>query len=120
MKQFCLSALVVIFLGAEARAAVIYSNFGPGDTYRTNVGWTIGLSPSGITIVQGDPFSIGGSDYVLDSITLPLAYNDGPSRDGDIQLRANASGLPGAVIEAFHLSNLPTLSPIPSVPVVVS
>ena len=120
MKQFRLIAFIALFLCAQARAAVVYNNFGSGDTYLTNIGWTVGLSPSGITFVDGDRFSVTGSDYLLDSITLPLAYNDGPSRDADIQLRADTGGLPGGVIEAFHFINLPSLSPIPTLPVVAT
>jgi hypothetical protein len=109
---FAMVLSAALLSSGTAHADVLYNNFGPDDTYRLEAGWTIGLSQSGSTFVQGDPFLVSVSDYQLNSITLPLAYVSGPTQDAQVQLRADNGGLPGAVIETFQFTNLPQISAV--------
>jgi hypothetical protein len=107
MKRFRVAALALFVVAAgQARADVLYNNFGPGDTYDTRDAAIIGRFPGDtVTWVQGDPFRVTGADYTLDRLTLALGWFSGPNQV-DVQFRADAGGLPGAVIESFHLTDL--------------
>jgi hypothetical protein len=107
MKRFRGAVLAFFVLAAgQARADVLYNNFGPGDSYQTGNSWIIGRFPgTSITWVQGDPFRVTGGDFTLDRLTLALSWVAGPN-EADVQLRADAGGLPGATLESFHFSNL--------------
>jgi hypothetical protein len=100
-------AVLALFFGGAARADVIFNNFGPGDSYTTNQGWTIS-GPTGAPpgFVQGDAFSIpAGPDLQLDRIRLAVGHVTGPNQV-IVTLRADAGGLPGAVLETFNFTNL--------------
>ena len=87
----------------SAHAAVIFDNFGPGDTYNTGAGGTITSSGStvGIDFDQGNAFTPIGSDYRLDTIELAMWLVSGTNAL-DVWLMSDSSGKPGAVIEAFN------------------
>jgi hypothetical protein len=90
----------------SAHAAVIFDNFGPGDTYNTGVGWTIsssGSSPGHWD--QGDAFTPLGSDYRLDTIELAMWLATG-TNELDVWLMSDSSGKPGAVIESFYFNGV--------------
>jgi hypothetical protein len=105
---------LLILMGAlsgEARADIVYSNLGPGDTYQPAVGWTV-AGPSAAIAAQevAGVFTVSGADYVLTSLELALWHIEG-DRTITIHLNENSSGLPGAVIESF----LVALSPGPEI-----
>jgi hypothetical protein len=102
-----LAALVLLVGGVgRAKAGIIFNNFGPGDTYQVNISWVIGRFPgTTATNVQGDAFQVTGGNYTLNSLALALNLVSGPNAV-DVQFRADASGLPGTVLETFHFSNL--------------
>jgi hypothetical protein len=87
------------------RAEVLFDNFAPGDRYQKATGWLIGHSLGGDTFVVGDAFRVAGGDFILSSVTLALSHSSGPNAV-DVQFRADAAGLPGAVLEAWHFENL--------------
>jgi hypothetical protein len=93
----------------QLRAGTIFNNFGPGDTYDTSGGYSLGLVVNRI----GDAFSPAGSSFVVDTIEL-AAFAETPSQSGlDAFLMTDANGSPGTVIEAFHFTN-----PVPPTPLV--
>jgi hypothetical protein len=108
MKRFRVAALALWVLAAgQARADVLYNNFGTGDAYQTNNSWIIGRFPgTSITWVQGDPFRVTGGDVTLDRLTLALSWGVAGPNEVDVQFRADSGGLPGATLESFHFSNL--------------
>ncbi len=99
-----LALCVGLIVGASpARAELIYNNFGPGNSYNTSTGWTIGVA--GQEWSQGDRFTVTGNTYNLDTIELALGWVTGPNQ-GRILLMTDAGGLPGAVVEEFLVTNL--------------
>jgi hypothetical protein len=113
-----LFALAMITL--PANADILFNNFGPGDAYLPNVVYSIGRFPGDtITYVQGDAFIVTGGNFTLDSLTLALNWGGSGPNAVDVQLRADAGGKPGAVLESFHLENLGILG-LPNPPVIAT
>src|SRR5262249_48593365 len=89
--------VLLLFTTGTVRADVIYNNLGPGDTYQTGVGWTLGLP--GTYQDVGNRFTPAGTSYTLDTIALALGYVTGTNAV-DVALMTDAGGLPGLVIES--------------------
>ena len=103
MAGLCAAALAVLAVPA-ARADVLYDTFGPGDTFQTNIGWTIG-GPAGTPFwEQGDPVGVSGT-YTLSQITLAAGWVSGPNKYV-VWLMDDNGGQPGNVIEELDFSNL--------------
>jgi hypothetical protein len=90
-----LAGLGCLLAAGPARAGILFSNLGPGDTYDTSVGYTIGLG-----FTQGDAFTPSATANLSD-IGMALNFAFGDSHDVTVQLRADAGGQPGAVIETY-------------------
>jgi hypothetical protein len=94
---------LVLLLATHARASVIFSNLGPGDSL-ASPGIGIGFIPFTSTFnYAGIGFTPAGQSYMLDSLELALDLVSGPNV-ADIFLMSDAGGLPGAVLESFHLT----------------
>lgn len=98
--------IVLLLLWAvPSHATVVYSTLGPGDSYNTSNSIVIGMYYRD----HGCHFSFtGSSPYVLDTIELAAAIssnNTGPNML-DVWLMSDAGGEPGAIIEAFHFTDL--------------
>jgi len=98
----------ILLPNPSAWSAVIFNDFGPGDTYATGIGYTLSIgSPLGTDWDQGNAFTPIGT-YFLDGIKLAvgLAQTGGPQpNELDVWLMSDAGGEPGAIIESFHFSN---------------
>ena len=81
-----------------AHAVVIFSDFGPGDSFDHNIGWTIGLS--GFNFPSAMPFSVSGGSYNLGSIALAVSWVQGPNQL-QVKLADDAGGAPGSILEDF-------------------
>lgn len=89
---------------SAAGAAVLYSNFGPSDSYDDFSGWLVGSFFSGPQVAQGFQFTVPtGHNYRFASVTAALSLFDGDN-DVDISLWSDVGGLPGAMLESFHFS----------------
>jgi hypothetical protein len=100
---FVITATILLF-NSYSTADVIFNNFGPGDTYQTDWGWTLSLgSPIGADFDQGDPFKPSGIDFYLDNIELAVGLVLGPN-ELDVWLMSDNSNKPGTIIESFHFS----------------
>ncbi|MBV8269076.1 MAG: PEP-CTERM sorting domain-containing protein [Planctomycetaceae bacterium] len=100
----CLLASLLSHSGAgQARAGTIFNNFGPGDTYGTGGGLTLS-NRSISTQIVGNAFTPIGNSYFFDSVTL-AAFSDLGPKGLDVLLMTDKGGLPGATIEALHISN---------------
>jgi MYXO-CTERM domain-containing protein len=102
-----LAACVVVFaagVAGPARADVLYSNLGPGESYQQN-GGLIESGPNTILgpFRQGFAFTVGGTDTVFDSARLALGLISG-ANEMDLRLYNDVNGRPNTVIEAMHLS----------------
>lgn len=94
---FCGLALVPL----PAGATIIFDNFDLSDGYNTGVGYTLG---AGVDATQGDAFVVpGGIGYRLDTVELAISRVSG-ANELMVALRADAGGLPGAVLEVFSFS----------------
>ena len=104
MKKLTICIVIVLLLAIPSRAALIFSTLGTGDTYTTNVGYTIGYPDW----EQGNQFSFAAATpYFLDTIELAVGYVNG-TNEIDVWLMSDAAGEPGAIIEAFNFTNLGT------------
>lgn len=77
-------------LPSSANAAFVYSNFGPGNSYDTNLGHPLGPDGSGNTFVEADKFTASGSG-TLSQITLALGNITGDTSI-TVELHADAAG----------------------------
>jgi hypothetical protein len=107
MKKLIACGALIVLLGVNSlQAGVVFSTLGPGDSYDTSVGWTIGFS--GSEYDQGNQFSIStGTPQRLDSIELAISLVQG-TNSVDVWLMADNAGEPGAIIEAFNFTNMGT------------
>ncbi len=105
--------LTFSFSSAVEASTVIFSNLGPGDIF-SNAGQLI----SGPTSIFGDQDV--GSQFIaqktaaLDFMELALT-SDNVTPSLDVWLMSDAGGLPGSIVEAFSLSNVPHVSSCPPV-----
>ena len=90
-----ITAMLVVICGASnSQAEVIFSNFGPGDSYDTLCGWTTSLDND-----VGMAFTPIGTDFHLERIELAGSLAGGCEMDvwlmtGDFH--------PDTIIETFH------------------
>jgi hypothetical protein len=108
--------LSIITLSVPAHAGVLYSTFGPGQSFDNSEssGWLVGLSYNQEIAA---PFILS-FDSILDSIDFAADYDSGPNQL-TVDLVYDDSGLPstdpGKVIESFNFTNLSLLPTIYSV-----
>jgi uncharacterized protein (TIGR03437 family) len=102
------------FTAAQSGGQTVYNNFGTNNSFSGN-GWCV-TGPyatsctSYATRYIAAPFT-PGSSQLLSGISLPLS-NLGGTNGAVINLMNSASsGLPGAVLESWSVSNLPTYTP---------
>ena len=90
-----------------AQEVTIFNNFDVEDAYNANQGWSLVEGepfPTAIGFIQGDAFTPVGSDFILNTVELPVWLDNGPN-ELDVWLMSDVDGLPGEIIEAFHLSD---------------
>jgi hypothetical protein len=109
----CLAACLGLAGGpaGQARADVLYSNLGPGDTYRQSGGHNETGPRFGVPVRQAFSFTVMGGDYSFDSAQLGLTLYSGTNAI-DLRLYADAGGQPGTVLETIHATT--ALPPLPS------
>lgn len=119
------AALVFMFAAhvRVARADVIFSNFGPSQTYVGNSWWIVGNQPTAGTEVNAFPFT-PTENAVVTGADLPLAGSNGsngsvatPVSPLTIYIESNtASGTPGSILDT--LTQTGTYSSYPTTTVV--
>jgi hypothetical protein len=99
-----LGALAVI-MPAAASASVIFTNFGPSLAYDVTQGNSVGNDFVGDNLAQGDSF-MPLNTAVFSSATLALSCVTGcpAATNFTIDLTADSSDSPGAIIESFSLT----------------
>ena len=104
-RRMCGSLAGLLVVGAilvtagQADATVLFNTFGPGDSYNTSMGWTVGYS--GLDYVQGCQFMFSGArSYFLDSVEAAIALAEGENQL-TLALMTDAGNLPDTVIESF-------------------
>ncbi len=112
MVRFQTAPVVVILLlscAVISRAdSIVYSNFGPGDTYQQNVGWSL-TGPNTQYGSQDVAASfVAGADYDLTEVDLALAYVSGVN-SFVVNLVTDNGGLPSpTVLDTWTLTNVGT------------
>ncbi len=98
---------VLAAAGMGASGEVLYDNFGAGDTYSLDRGWTIsyGGPLAGAVWEQAVAFTVTGGDYYFDSADLAVLNNYGPDLVY-LDLHADAGGNVGAVLESTSASGV--------------
>lgn len=98
------AVLVVITLPVASRADTIYSNLGPGSSY---AGSAIRAATGSLNLAAATPFVVpSGFDFGLTEIDL--AVDSTAAAPALVQLRENAGGAPGTVIDSWTM-NFPGL-----------
>lgn len=112
MKFFKLAVLMCSLAASAAHAADFFNNFGPGNSFTD--GGLVLQGPSVGTIGkidQANAFTTDGNGYLLDSVSLGVFADTGPtivSTDGlKIQIATDAGGLPGGVLASADIPNIP-------------
>jgi hypothetical protein len=104
--MLCAAALVLLAGATQAaRADVIFNNFGSGDSYLTDIGWTIGRPPGQVFFEQADSFTVHGTDFNLSGITAAAGNVLGPNVYS-VGVYTDAGNMPGSLLEMFNFSNL--------------
>ena len=103
-------AVAVLLLGTRAAlaSAIVFSNFGPGQSYDAGLSWSLEASgaPGFETDLDVAMGFVAGANYTLDSIALAAGFDDGRPNELDVSLRAESGGLPGAVLESWTFTTL--------------
>ena len=98
--------MALLVLSGTAKADIIFNTFGPGDTYDTSTGWTVGFPGTYQDI--GQAFTPAGNTYTLDRLVLALGWVTGTNAV-DVSLMTAVGDLPGSVLETqyFVVSSVP-------------
>jgi len=108
-------------------ADVIFSDFGPGNTYSCCLNWGIGLHIPPVHTTSAMAFK-PLSTFDLSQIDLGITWV-GNTNSVIVSLEKESSGLPGATIQSWTLSNLPpngstnaieTVSPVSTVELIAA
>ncbi len=98
-----IAAVLAIATAGETRAdQIIFSNFGPGMTFDTGHGYTIGGSLAPAPSVIANRFT-ATSNMTFSSAQLALGFVTGPSIL-QVLLETDTGGLPGSIIETFNVN----------------
>jgi hypothetical protein len=105
----CLVGMVAL-IPWPASADALYSTLGPGGTYDTSVGWTLGAPPSSsFNQVPASQFTLGTGATVGDAM-LALWYVDG-NDTVNVYIESDNSGMPDII-----LATLSEVGPIAAYP----
>lgn len=112
--RWCLVA--VVGASSVARAEILFSNFGPGNTYLGNAGWTlINGGPLQAHVEDAARFGVASGAFSLTGLDLAVSHLFGPNVL-HVYIHADASGLPGPLLEQVTVvDQMPTMPTKPNV-----
>lgn len=98
IASFLVVCVCAVALPARASTVPIFSNLGPGNTYDTTTGWTIGFDglltwQEGMAFVPNNTATLGHIELAVSLVTDPYPLN--------VQLMTDAGGMPGTVLESY-------------------
>lgn len=97
------AATIFLVTSGAARADVLFNNFGPGDSYLGNTGWTvINGGPVGAHIEEASSFTVSGGDFFFTTAEFGAGHLFGPNVL-IVTLHDDAAGVPGDPIESVTL-----------------
>ena len=105
-SRLILSFSFTLGIAAAAQATILLNTFAGAPP-----GYQPGFAGFAVTTVQfmDRPFSVAGN-YNLTTIDVVLSLNSGSNAIFNVQLRSDASGVPGTVIETFAVTVRPIRS----------
>ncbi len=98
----------MVWVGTSAEAAIIFNNFGPGDTFGD--GGRILQGPAVGTIGdvnQAASFTVGPTDFLLTTVSLGIHVVSSPTNGTgplDVVLAADSAGSPGAALRTLPIN----------------
>src|SRR5260370_27586720 len=114
MKRFLYGLVgLVLLVGVmgQAQADVIFSTFGPDNSFDSNRTYQVINQPFPPTLVidQAMAFTPMGSDFSFDRIELAVVATNSLGRLPalDVSLAIDAGGGPSPIIETLHISDYP-------------
>lgn len=100
-SKYILLGILLLSSYRFANAGIIFSTFGPANSYSTCCGFG-NVAPTQMAY----PFVLAaGPNFVFTGAALALSQGIGSTNSLDISLARDASGQPGAVLETLHLDN---------------
>jgi hypothetical protein len=98
------ACLLVLGGSGPARADVLFSNFGAGQTYQTGVGWTLSTQASSVgqNFAQGDAFTPSETANVT-SVSAAIGLVTGANFI-ELRLFTDAGGKPGTLLESYDFT----------------
>lgn len=106
LSQVRLLSIAMLLAAASSfcKADVVFSDLGPGNTYNCCLNWGIGIPPfDTISAMSFTP----SSSFDLNQIDLGLTWL-GNTNSVIVSLKSDSAGLPGATIESWTVSSLPS------------
>ena len=106
-----LAALTTLGIAAPSHAQVIYTNFGPGDSYVSGTGWTVAGPTAAVSQQQiAGGFNTGASAY--NALTFEGAFFQVAGANGvTIRLLGDLAGAPNEGVVLATSGTLPTTNP---------
>lgn len=83
---------------------IVFSNLGPADSFQPNSSWDLNCCDSATSFTPTQ-------DLHLDSIEIALEWLSfvGGTDAEDVWLASDSSGVPGQVLESFHIAGIPAV-----------
>jgi hypothetical protein len=116
VNRWVFAAIGAVICAGAAGATTLYTDFGPGQTYNTSSGWFIGGSGAVTQASIAAPFTPSVT-ATLDSLDLAVDVFAGTT-SFTVEITADSSGAPGAVLESFSLTGItgtPTVRSLTSI-----
>jgi PEP-CTERM motif len=103
--------LLVFGSGQSVKADIIYSNFGPNDSYNKGAGWFVGFfSEENIVQHVAVPFRLGSQAFNLGKVEVGMFFDSGLGGPNVVDLKVlpdvnNRPGPDNQALESFYLVN---------------
>lgn len=101
-KVFCLLSLVLALAVGATASTVIFNDFGPGNSYDTSTGWTLGGPNSPVCCQEVAMQFTTSTALNLQQIDLAAGWVLG-TNSLTLQLAVDNSGTPGTILESWTL-----------------
>src|SRR5580704_15964799 len=103
MRARVLSLVVGVGFGSLLHGAIVYSDFGPGQSFDTSLSVAVGTYPGLVSQEAVAASFTPASSWVLTAIDFAAGYDHGPNQ---LSVYLTSGAVPGAPIESFSFTNL--------------
>jgi hypothetical protein len=105
---------ILVALPTPASAEIVFSNFGPGNSYDVDAAWVV-AGPTSEAPDRPSAWAFGftpSGNFALTQIDIAMSNSSAPI-SVTVSLDQATGGLPGATIESWTLTSLPVFPPDP-------